>query len=165
MGRDRQLYELSKSNPVLNIRWKDRINQITNHFTKDSFPCLLYKPINNFYINVKKYYFTSFILNQGQPGLAIMAKKKKKTKLQFYFLPVYDPLVSVLFKISWLWLTCNWLFDYEFTYWVLWCVHDTFSIPEIKCYFSVLTFIVFRVEHLWWGIVRASWVLKKVIGN
>ena len=78
MGRDRQLYELSKSNPVLNIRWKDRINQITNHFTKDSFPCLLYKPINNFYINVKKYYFTSFILNQGQPGLAIMAKKKKK---------------------------------------------------------------------------------------
>lgn len=135
-------------------------NQITNHFTKDSFPCLLYKPISNFYTNVKKYYFTSFILNQGQPGLAFMAEN-----LQVYYLPVYGPLVSVLVKISWLWLACNWLFVYEFTYWVRWCVRDTFSVSEIKRYFSVLRFTVFRVEHLWWGIVRASWVLKNVILN
>lgn len=71
--------------------------------------------------------------------------------LQRYFLSVYDPLVSVPSRFSWLWLTCNWVFDYWFTYWVWWCVCDPLGILEIKCYFSVLWFIVFRVEHLQWG--------------
>lgn len=119
------------------------------------------KPINTWFLHKCMKNAMLLVFCKRQLGFVTMAKN-----VQGYFLPVYDPLVSVPSKVSWLWLTSNWTFDYLFTYWAGWCVRDPFSILEIKCYFSVLRFVVLRVEHLWLGTVRTSMGFKNnVVGN
>lgn len=97
-------------------------------------------------------------LLQRMSWICYYGKKTKVFKIIFYS---STTLVSVPWKVSWLWRTCNWVFYCRFTYWVGWGVRDPFSVLEIKCNFSVLTFIALRVEHLGQGRTRASEIFEK----
>lgn len=144
------LNELSKSNPATNMIWRDRTNLMTRYFTKG--------PVCVFQINQPSLCFYTTLRNKTTLldfykglGLATMSNNHSGD-----FLPVYNPLVSVAFEVSWLWLASNWLFDSRFTYWLglVMCVWPSQCTWE-KVLFSVLRCIVFGTDQLKWGTDRA----------